>query len=310
MTVVLDCCVLSLSLSRLNSCKEESLTFTLVAEENHRKMMAHTAHTALLSFLLGGLLAVMSVGYWFTAFLLCGSAMCAILGYLVGVRYLARGRLTIGDTFDPEGNRRRRCREPAVFTGEEEKFSEWLFSVEEALRVLRPEEPVGYVASFLDGNARKWLVSSWGPEASRRPASWKEFRTALKEAFAERYAEEKGCVRLFRTKQQGSLEEYITEFMGVCLTTEGVDDLAKTTLFIEGLASPEIKKEVRREHPQRLENAIRAARTARISQDDVSQERDGGIAAMHGQRARGGGASNPERQRLFREGRCYCPVTP
>ena len=134
--------------------------------------------------------------------------------------------------------------------------------------------------SFLEGNARKWLISSWGPEASGRPASWHEFRAVLKEAFSECHSDEISCVCLFRTKQDGPLEEYISKFMGGFLSARGTDDLARTMLFIEGLSSTEIRTEVRREHPQTSEDAIRTARTARVSLNDSRQDADGGIATM------------------------------
>ena len=50
---------------------------------------------------------------------------------------------------------------------------------------------------------------------------------ALREAFAERHSDELNCVRSFRTKQDGSLEECITRFMNAGLSASGVDDLAK-----------------------------------------------------------------------------------
>ena len=78
---------------------------------------------------------------------------------------------------------RKRCKEPSGFGGRTEDFAEWLFSVQEALRTLQPADPVGYVASFLEGNARKWLISSWGPDGSRRPRDWLEFKSQLTNAF-------------------------------------------------------------------------------------------------------------------------------
>ena len=63
---------------------------------------------------------------------------------------------------------------------------------------------------------------------------------------------------------------------------------------------------MRREHPQTLEDAIRAARIARISLDDSRRDADGGVAAMRSQRVTGE-VSYSERQQLFRQGRCfYC----
>ena len=78
-------------------------------------------------------------------------------------------------------------------------------------------------------------------------------------------------MRLFSMKQDGPLEEYILKFVGACLSARGVDDLARAMLFIEGLSSTEIRKEVRCEHPQTIGDAIHAARTARISLDGSRQ---------------------------------------
>ena len=88
-------------------------------------------------------------------------------------------------------------------------------------------------------------------------------------------------------KQDGPLEEYILKIMGACLSARGVDDLARTLLFTEGLLSTEIRKEVRREHPQTIGDAIHAARTARISLHDSRQDANGGIATMRSQRVTG-----------------------
>ena len=39
-----------------------------------------------------------------------------------------------------------------------EAFKEWLFTVEEAIGIFQPMNPVGYAASFLEGSARQWLI--------------------------------------------------------------------------------------------------------------------------------------------------------
>ena len=44
----------------------------------------------------------------------------------------------------------------------------------------------GMLLLFLEGNARKWLISSWGPDGSRRPRDWLEFKSQLTNAFAEK----------------------------------------------------------------------------------------------------------------------------
>ena len=139
----------------------------------------------------------------------------------------------------------KRFKEPSSFGGRTEDFGEWLFSVQEALRTLQPADPVGYVASFLEENVRKWLISSWGSDGSLRPRDWLELRSQLSSAFAEKDAEEWHRFHLIKTRQSGDLEEYITRFAGSSLLVPTLDELTKVTLFVEGLSSSELKKEVR-----------------------------------------------------------------
>ena len=162
---------------------------------------------------------------------------------------------------------RKRCKEPTGFGGRAEDFSEWLFSVTEAVRTLEPEDPVGYAASFLEGNARRWLISTWGPDGRLRPSGWPEFKSQLSNAFAERDAEEWHRMKLIRTRQSADLEDYIARFTGSCLLVPALDELTKVTLFIEGLSDLELRKEVRREHPKSMAEATRAARTASSTAD-------------------------------------------
>ena len=120
---------------------------------------------------------------------------------------------------------------------------------------------------FLERNARKWLITSWGPNGSLRPRNWLEFKSQLSSAFAEKDADEWHQVCLIKTRQSGNHEEYITRFAGSSLLVPALDELTKVTLFVQGLSSSELKKEVRREHPKSLSEATRAARTACLHQE-------------------------------------------
>ena len=82
----------------------------------------------------------------------------AVTVLLVVLWWVLRARSLSPTSFGVVSERSRRCREPMGFGGHAEGFREWLFAVEEAIRTLKPEDPVGYAASFLEGNARKWLV--------------------------------------------------------------------------------------------------------------------------------------------------------
>ena len=86
-------------------------------------------------------IAAVSMQDWFSTVLLGGLTL-SVLGWF-GFQYLSRGRPFGRDMFDSANNCRKRCREPAVFCREEYKFGDGLFSMEEALRTLQPEDPVG-----------------------------------------------------------------------------------------------------------------------------------------------------------------------
>ena len=166
-----------------------------------------------------------------------------------------------------EGVSRERCREKIDLRWKiATYFSECPFTMEEALRTFKPSDPVGYAASFLDGNARKSLISAWSRDGKCRPNSWREFWNWLEEVFGECNADESYRVRWVRLKQSGDLEAYITEFTGLCLEVPELGELTKITLFLEGLSSLVVKKEVRRDHPKTLAAAIRAARLAEIEE--------------------------------------------
>ena len=166
---------------------------------------------------------------------------------------------------------------------------------------------MGYAASFLEGNARKWLVSSWGSDGRLRPNSWPEFRAQLSRAFAEEDAEEWYRLRLIRTRQSAGagIEEYISEFASCCLMVPKQDELTKVTLFIEGLFDTEIQKEVRRDHPKSLSEATRVARTASLNAEGSKKVLEEQPRVFAARRSRPGQLSRSERLFLFRRGLCF-----
>ena len=100
-----------------------------------------------------------SIGYWRILVLFGVLALSAWYRYQVGFRDFLRGTQPARYIFDGGNSGRRHCRNPSVFTAEEESFSEWLFSVEEALHTLQPEDPVRCVASFIIiGGERKEMA--------------------------------------------------------------------------------------------------------------------------------------------------------
>ena len=176
-----------------------------------------------------------------------------------------------------------------------------------------PTDPVGYAASYLGGNARRWLMAHWSDKG--RSSDWKSFRAELVTAFSTPYEDEQLSRQLVRCKQAGSLRDYVTEFTGLCLRVNSVGELTKTTLFIEGLSDAVVQREVCREHPKSLQEAIRAALTAmQLLEKTAStpgiptEEERSGVHAL--QRSLPMNQPRPrlslsERLRLIREKRCF-----
>lgn len=223
--------------------------------------------------------------------------------------------LTIGrysgnlSSFDDNLRGRRFGREPRDFDGCQAEFHEWLFTADEAVRTRKPEDPVAYVSSFLQGNALRWFMNV--TEGGERPATWEQFKDQLRRAFANPHDRERNRIRLVQARQSGDLESYITQFTGLCLVAKEVDELTKAALFVGGLENDQLRKEVRREHPQTLQDAIRSARTyvddPSSNHSPVYEERP--RPQIHGLRRRPererGRLPEEEHRRLMKEGRCF-----
>ena len=129
------------------------------------------------------------------------------------------------------------------------------------------------------------------------------------------FEEQRNRTRLLRAQQTGNLDDYVHAFRSLCLRSPAVDELTRTLLFVEGLR-PSLKRAVLREHPNDLQSAIRAARTAADFTREVDDCDDGetiknvNIAGNEPPRfALMQGRSNflpPHlKLRLQREGRCF-----
>ena len=161
-----------------------------------------------------------------------------------------------------EQKRKVRCKEPPSFSGEQDMFSEWLFSMEESIKALKPDDAVAFVGSYLEGNAKKWFMNLCTD--GKRPASWNLFKEQLISAFKSEHDDERNRLLLVQLRQSGDLETYITDFLKLkrCLPAKDVDELTNSALFVTGLSDSQVKRDVRRAHPKTLQDAIRAARTS------------------------------------------------
>lgn len=204
----------------------------------------------------------------------------------------------------PRGVDRPHGKDPPLFAGAPLDFKEWLFSVEEALRSRQPHDPVAYAASFMEGNARRWFMGL--AERGERPKDWSRLKDLLTRAFAAPHEAERNRRLLVQCRQSADLESYITTFSGLCLLAAEVDELTKATLFVAGLTNEQVRREVRREHPMSLQEAIRSARACA---DDVSlnlPQLESSHAQVRGlRRAPERPWSEEELRRLRREGRCF-----
>ena len=61
-------------------------------------------------------------------------------------------------------------KDPQVFSGRPLEFSEWQFTIEEALAVVPPADQVRFALSYLGGDARRWFMTTY-PDGER-PNDW------------------------------------------------------------------------------------------------------------------------------------------
>ena len=118
-----------------------------------------------------------------------------------------------------EQKRKVRCKEPPSFSGEQDMFSEWLFSMEESIKALKPDDAVAFVGSYLEGNAKKWFMNLCTD--GKRPASWNLFKEQLISAFKSEHDDERNRLLLVQLRQSGDLETYITDFLKTVFACEG-----------------------------------------------------------------------------------------
>ena len=224
-------------------------------------------------------------------------------------------------------------RDPKLFSGTSNQFKEWVFSVELALRAnaVRPgAHEVDYAMSFLDGNARLWLLSCL--ERGHNFPDWVSLKSALAETFGPVEAEEEFRLALFSLCQTDSmsLEEYVSECTRLSLGIPDLDERSRALLFTRGLSN-HLNSEVMREHPRTLSDAIRAARVARMNLQLFNISRGSNRMAARTARVSTGGTmagtptepneiqskfrpatrtlrkklTDSERAQLMKEGRCF-----
>ena len=82
--------------------------------------------------------------------------------------------------------------------------------------------------------------------------------------YGPRHNEETSRMGLISAAQHGSLDAYIAAFTRLSLQVPEIDHHTRALLFVRGLV-PHIQRQVLREHPRTLEQAVMAANTVEQS---------------------------------------------
>ena len=178
---------------------------------------------------------------------------------------VSQGNQTIHPNSEPWEPTPRLTKEPPVFGGDSATFKEWTFAMDMALRSLalpNAAQRVDYAAGFLTGNARLWLIAAL--EANQVFSDWPALKAALGDVYGPRHNEETSRMGLITAAQRGSLDAYIAAFTRLSLQVPEIDHHTRALLFVRGLV-PHIQRQVMREHPRTLEQAVMAAHTVEQS---------------------------------------------
>ena len=133
-------------------------------------------------------------------------------------------------------------------------------------RVNDDQDQVRFAASYLQGNARLWLMSVLDSGACIH--DWPTLKQSLGDVYGPVHEQEEARLKLFGLVQHGNLDAYVQEFTNLCLQVNDLNDHSKAVLFVRGLHAA-IGHSALREHPTTLGQAIRAARMAAMQASGV-----------------------------------------
>ena len=163
--------------------------------------------------------------------------------------------------------------------------------MEEVLVVVPQNDQVRFVVSNLAADARRWFMTTYSACGHPRPSDWSSLRKELQAVFSPEFEKASHRSRLLKIRQVGALEDYITEFRSLCISSPGVDDLTQAILFTEGL-KPSVRRVVKQAHAETLQAAMRAARAAECEPEAAGEEtppsatstflRQGDVDHVHG----------------------------
>jgi hypothetical protein len=149
-----------------------------------------------------------------------------------------------------------------------ENVDDWIFAIEQYFEISQlPEElKVGHAVSFLQGNAITWwraqvvllLRESNNFGQADQIISWSECKRKLIAQFKPVNAEKIARDKLRNLVQTSSVLKYINLFNTLCLDIPNLVEEDRLDKFLNGL-KPDVQKEVEREEPKFLSDAMRIA---------------------------------------------------
>ena len=181
------------------------------------------------------------------------------------------------------------------------------------LGLLDTTHAIPHAVSFLIGAARTWWRAQ---EASGSPpTTWAAFKASFLEAFQTIDAERMARDRMENLKQRTSVTDYANQFSGLLLEVPEMHPADAVCRFVKGL-KPQIRLHVELQRPTTVNDAIRLAQAADsalyftrptypVNRPTPSPTYMGPQPMQLGALNRPPKLSLAERERLYREGKCF-----
>ena len=108
-----------------------------------------------------------------------------------------------------------------MLSGKPADFSEWCVGMEEALAMVPQDMQIRFVVSYLTADARRWFMTTYSACGRPLPNGWSSLRKEPHGAFSPELEKTSHRSRLLGIRQVRVLEDYITEFRSIFLSSPG-----------------------------------------------------------------------------------------